>query len=50
MGRSVQFPERRENKSAKNGQWIDGKFDASIDPKDGYAVGNCVDPGEKRVL
>ena len=35
---------RRTNK------WIDGKFDSSINPKDGYVVSNCVDPREQRIL
>ena len=30
--------------------WTNGKFDSSINPKDGYAVSNCVDPRERRVL
>ena len=30
--------------------WINGKFDSSINPKDGYAVSDCVDPRERRVL
>ena len=30
--------------------WINGKFDSSIDPKDGYAVSNVVNPRERRVL
>lgn len=24
--------------------WIDGKFDAEINPKDGHAVSDCIDP------
>ena len=28
----------------------DGKFHTSINPKDGYAVVNCVDPRKRRVL
>ena len=30
--------------------WINGKFDSSIDPKDGYAVSNAVNPRERRIL
>ena len=30
--------------------WINGKFNSSINPKDGYAVSDYVDPREKRVL
>ena len=29
---------------------IDGKFKTSINPKDGYAMSDCVDPRERRVL
>jgi hypothetical protein len=31
-------------------RWIDGKFRADIDAKDGHAVCDCIDPREKRVL
>ena len=31
-------------------KWIDCKFDSSINPKDGYAVSDCVDPRERRIL
>ena len=30
--------------------WIDGKFKTSINPKDGHAVSDCIDPRERRVL
>ena len=30
--------------------WIDGKFKTSINPTDGHAVSNCIDPRKKRVL
>ena len=30
--------------------WIDNKFKTSINPKDGHAVSDCIDPREKRVL
>ena len=30
--------------------WINGKFDSSIDPKDGYVVSNTITPRERRVL
>ena len=30
--------------------WINGKFDSSINPKDGYAMSDCVNPRERRVL
>ena len=30
--------------------WMDGKFKTSINPKDGHAVSDCIDPRKKRVL
>ena len=30
--------------------WIDGKFKTTINPKDGHAVSDCIDPRERRVL
>ena len=30
--------------------WIDGKFKTTINPKDGHAVKDCIDPRKKRVL
>ena len=30
--------------------WIDGKFKTSINPKDGHAVSDCIDPRERRIL
>ena len=30
--------------------WVDGKSKTSINPKDGHAVCDCIDPREKRVL
>src|SRR5665811_1319999 len=32
------------------GMWVDGKFKQDINPKDGHAVSDCIDPREKRVL
>src|SRR5450759_2676381 len=37
-------------KAQRTNTWINGKFDSSINPKDGYAVSDCVDPREQRVL
>ena len=36
--------------AGRTGMWIDGKFKTSINPKDGHAVSDCIDPREKRVL
>ena len=30
--------------------WVDGKFKTSMNPKDGHAISDCIDPREKRVL
>ena len=30
--------------------WINGKFNSAINSKDGYAVSDCIDPRERRVL
>ena len=32
------------------GKWVEGKFDISINAKDGYAISECVKPRERRVL
>src|SRR5579875_1579432 len=37
-------------RAGRIGTWIDGKFRQSINPKDGQAVSDCIDPREKRVL
>ena len=30
--------------------WVEGKFNSSINPKDGHAVSDCIDPRKRRVL
>ena len=37
-------------RARRTDKWVDGKFDSSIDPKDGHAVNNCIDPRERRLL
>ena len=37
-------------RARRTDKWIDNKFDSSINPKDGYAVSDCIDPRERRVL
>ena len=37
-------------RARRNDTWINGKFNSSIDPKDGHAVINCIDLRERRVL
>ena len=31
-------------------KYVDGKFSIQINPKDGHAVAECIDPRERRVL
>ena len=31
-------------------KWVDGNFETTINPKDGHAVSDCIDPKERRVL
>ena len=37
-------------RAGRTDKWIEGKFKPSINPKDGHAVIDCVDPRERRVL
>ena len=37
-------------RARRTDKWIDGKFDSSINPKDGYAVSDCIDPRKRRIL
>ena len=37
-------------RARRTDKWIDGKFDSSINPNDGYAASDCVDLREWRVL
>ena len=43
---------RKEGRSmaGRINKHVDGKFCTSINPKDGHAVANCVDPRERKVL
>ena len=43
---------RKEGKrmAARTNKLVDGKFSTSINPKDGHAVADCVDPRKRRVL
>ena len=36
--------------AGRTNKLIDGKFSTQINPKDGHAVAECIDPKEKRVL
>ena len=37
-------------RASRTGTWIDEKFKQVINPKDGHAVSDCIDPREKRLL
>ena len=37
-------------RAGRTGTWVDGKFRQDINSKDGYAVSDCIDPRERRVL
>ena len=37
-------------RARRTDKWIDGKCDSSINPKDGYAMSDCIDPREWKVL
>ena len=36
--------------ASRTDKWIKGKFNTSINTKDGYAISECVNPRELRVL
>ena len=36
--------------ASRTDKYVDGKFSTPINPKDGHAVADCVDPKERRVL
>ena len=36
--------------ASRTDKYVDGKFSIQINPKDGHAVADCVDPRERRVL
>ena len=37
-------------RTGRSETWIDNKFKTSINPKDGHAISDCIDPRERRVL
>ena len=44
------FRKEGRMRAGRTGTWIDGKFKTTINPKDGHAVSDCIDPRERRVL
>ena len=47
---SYGFRKEGRKRAGRTEKWIDGKFDSSINPKDGYPVSDYVDARERRVL
>ena len=44
------FRKEGRMRAGRTGTWVDGKFRQDINSKDGYAVSDCIDPRERRVL
>ena len=44
------FSKDGREQASQTDKFVEGKFSTSINPKDGHAVVDCVDPREQRVL
>ena len=44
------FRKEGRMRAGRSEPWVDGKFKQVINPKDGHAVCDCIDPRERRVL
>ena len=44
------FRKEGRKRAGRIDKWVEGKFESSIDPKDGHAVRDYVDSRERRVL
>ena len=44
------FAKEDRGHASRTDKFVDGKFSTSINPKDGHAVVDCVDPRERKVL
>ena len=44
------FQKEGRGMAARRDKLVDGKFSTSINPKDGHAVADCIDPRKRRVL
>ena len=44
------FRKEGRMRARRTDKWIDGKFDSSINSKDGHAMSDCVDSREQRIL
>ena len=48
--KTYNFRKEGRKKVGGTNKCVEGKFKTSIDPKDGYAIVDCIDPREPRVL
>ena len=44
------FPKEGRGLVSRTDKYVNGKFSTPINPKDGHAVADCIDPKKKRVL
>ena len=44
------FQKEGRKRAKRTEKWMDGKFETTINPKDGHTVSDYIDPREKRVL
>ena len=44
------FRKEGRKRAERIDKWVEDKFQTTINPKDGHAVSNCIDPREQRVL
>ena len=44
------FRKEGRKRAERTKKWVDDKFKTTINPKNGYAVSDCIDPRERRVL
>ena len=44
------FPKEGRGQASRTDKFVEGKFSTSINPKDGHAVANCVDPRKRSML
>ena len=50
LAKVYNFPKEGRGQASRTEKFVGDKFSTSINPKDGHAVVDCVDPREKRVL
>ena len=44
------FRKEGRKQAGRTKKWVDGKFETTINPKDGHVVSDCIDPRERRIL